>query len=264
MKIKDVSKFLNLSDQMIRYYEKSGVIKPNRTGSGNYREYSFMDVFMLFDALKYKEWNINIKDIADMVHNDYYRVLSQKIDCYIGETETEIAYKILLNNKLKNISYNLKMARYNIDNYWIEIVPEKVLFYSGVSKNEEYSDSQVPKKENEIILSSKYISFFDVFTEFNGDNNKWYYSIEKEDYINLRLDEYSYTKVLPERDCLCTIIDMGEAGNFNGKLLDPAYDYLNKKALQQIDTPFGIIIGRGFENGSFKRLMKIYIPIKTL
>ena len=264
MKIGEVSKFLNISDQMIRYYEKNGVINPKRTESGNYREYSFMDVFMLFDALKYKEWNINIKEISNMVSKDYYHVLSDKIDKYINEIDRDIFYKTILKEKLNNISKELKTAKYNINRYWVEFASPKILFFSGISHEDNYSDSKVTKKENELILSSKYISFFDVATEFNSLYNEWYYCIDKVEYLKLNLQDYCYSKEIPERYCLCTVIDMGESGKFSHELLQPLYTYIGKNGLKQNGPPFGIIIGRGVDNDSFKRLMKIYVPIKTL
>ena len=54
-RIGDVSKHLNISDQMIRYYEKCGVIHPVRSGDGRYRYYSEMDIFLLFEVMKYKQ-----------------------------------------------------------------------------------------------------------------------------------------------------------------------------------------------------------------
>ena len=74
-RIGDVSKMLHISDQMIRYYEKNGVIHPERSGDGQYRLYSEMDVFLLFEAMKYKEWDISIPEINDMISNDYYTTL---------------------------------------------------------------------------------------------------------------------------------------------------------------------------------------------
>ena len=54
-RIGDVSKMLKISDQMIRYYEKCGLIQPKREGDGKYRTYTDMDVFLIFEAMKYKE-----------------------------------------------------------------------------------------------------------------------------------------------------------------------------------------------------------------
>lgn len=46
MKIKEVEKQVGLAKENIRYYEKEGLIKPERTAN-NYREYSEQDVAQL-------------------------------------------------------------------------------------------------------------------------------------------------------------------------------------------------------------------------
>lgn len=46
-KIGEVSKILNISKEMIRYYEKQGILKPSRKEDNNYRTYSVMDVFFI-------------------------------------------------------------------------------------------------------------------------------------------------------------------------------------------------------------------------
>lgn len=45
------------------------------------------------------------------------------------------------------------------------------------------------KKIGDMLFSSKYISFFDLYAEFNDTHQTWYYSIE-------------------EQYCLCTVINM--------------------------------------------------------
>ncbi len=59
--IGDLAKMMNLSTQMIRYYEKCGVITPERT-DGNYRVFSTMDFFALAEAIGLSRFNIPIKD----------------------------------------------------------------------------------------------------------------------------------------------------------------------------------------------------------
>lgn len=71
-----------LGYQMIRYYEKCGVLNPERSGDGRYRYYTDMDIFMLFDVMRYKEWGINIAEIGDLVENDYYDRLIRKLQEY--------------------------------------------------------------------------------------------------------------------------------------------------------------------------------------
>ena len=49
----EVSKILNISKEMIRYYEKQGILKPSRKEDNNYRTYSVMDV-LLMEIIRYQ------------------------------------------------------------------------------------------------------------------------------------------------------------------------------------------------------------------
>lgn len=264
MKIGDVSKFLHISDQMIRYYEKNGVISPRRSGNGNYREYTSMDVFLLFDALKYKEWNINIKDIHSIVDEKYYDNLIDMLQLFLDDLDAKIDYQTILKDKISQLNKDLKICRYNVNHFWIDLIPEKILFYSGTSKGDQYGHSELDDKTGNMIFSSKYISFFDVFTEFNQNYHSWYYSIEKKYYEQLNLSAYEYEKKLPEQYCVCTVINMGEEGEFSSDLLKPLYRFINENGYRQIGNAYGIIIGRGNENNKFSRIMKVHVPIKIL
>lgn len=264
MKIGDVSKFLHISDQMIRYYEKNGVISPKRSGNGNYREYTEMDVFLLFDALKYKEWNINIKDIHELVDSDYYNKLSELFDSFKMDLDNQIEYKTILKNKITSLQKDLKLCRYNLNHFWVDSVPAKMLFYSGTSQGDQYGNSELSKKIGDMLFSSKYISFFDLYAEFNDTHQTWYYSIEEQYYQQLNLKDYSYDVYQPEQYCLCTVINMGEKGEFSSNLLNPMLQFINQQGYKKMGNPFGIIIGRGNDNHKFCRMMKVFIPIKSL
>ena len=47
MNIKEVEKITGISSQNIRFYEKEGLIKPNRDDSNGYRVYSEDDIKLL-------------------------------------------------------------------------------------------------------------------------------------------------------------------------------------------------------------------------
>ena len=65
-KIGEVSKILNISKEMIRYYEKQGILKPSRKEDNNYRTYSVMDLFLLKEIILYQSIQIRIKDITEL------------------------------------------------------------------------------------------------------------------------------------------------------------------------------------------------------
>ena len=63
--IGEVSNILNLSKDMVRYYEKQGAIKASRNPENNYRTYETMEVFWLLEAVQHKSWGIPISEIAE-------------------------------------------------------------------------------------------------------------------------------------------------------------------------------------------------------
>ena len=88
--IRDVSEILNLSREMIRYYEKYGVISPRRNDENNYRSYSTFDIFMLLDTLQYRSWGIQIKGMQDLRQEDFLQKSRQHLCLYRERLKEEV------------------------------------------------------------------------------------------------------------------------------------------------------------------------------
>ncbi|MCT4634134.1 MAG: MerR family transcriptional regulator [Firmicutes bacterium] len=88
--IKDVSKLLGISENKIRFYEKKGLIKPERTES-DYRIFIKDDIVRLQMIIIYRELGFSIADIEDVLkrgvkenildhfHNQW-RIINREID----------------------------------------------------------------------------------------------------------------------------------------------------------------------------------------
>lgn len=264
-KIGDVSKFLNISDQMIRYYEKHGVIKPKRKGDGNYRYYDAMDIFWLYEAMKYKEWDINIADVKNIISDGYFDKLGVKLRDFSKQLKERIKNEELLLGRIIEIEKRLAVGQYNIENFWVEQVPSMYRFNSNIGStgdNYTFEEKDFPMKS--YIFTKDYISFFDVLVEFNDNNENWSYAIDKYTLDQLEIEIAEKIELLPDQLCVCTIIDMGEFGDFNSDCLNNLMNYLKERDHQLVSKIFGIIVGRGSVAGKLNRIMKIYAPIKTL
>lgn len=266
-KIGEVSKFLNLSDQMIRYYEKCGVIEPKRGGDGQYRYYTDMEVFQIFDAMRYKEWDINIKDIKWIIEDHYFERLLKKIDDFKHKLSTEIDYKSLLYSRISEMETQISLGRYNIGNYWIEEVPAQCRIFSGVAYGDQYSIAEEDVSFAHVVYEPDNISFFDILVEFSEesfsqDKEFWWYMTEEKYYE--ALDIKAECSRIPCQYCACTVIDMGEVGEFKAACVEPLMTYAQERGLAKTGLPYGTILGRGKDNGRFCRLMKLYLPVRTL
>lgn len=264
LRIGDVSHMFHLSDQMIRYYEKNGVIKPTRSKEGNFRTYTMEDVFLLFDAMRYKEWNMNIRDIDEVIHGDYFNILTQKLTDFDAHLQAEIARQSLLQTRISSLNHKFKLCRYNIGKYFIFEQPAYHLYFCGTSEGDQYDMQIMPEAMTAQIFAAENISYFDVWVEFHAGGQLWWYALDDRYHRALGLRDTGERKKTPVQLCLSTFIEMGQMGSFSDVLLDPVYAYMRDNGYSLDGAPRGLIIGRGCtEDGKFSRIMELQIPIRT-
>lgn len=70
MRIGEVAEQTGLSISNIRFYEKKGLIEPNREQESRYRDYSYDDVTRLRQIILYRKMDLPIETISLLVHNE--------------------------------------------------------------------------------------------------------------------------------------------------------------------------------------------------
>ena len=58
-KIGDVSRILGISTDLLRYYEKKGVVQPQKDKNNDYRYYDTWDINFLIDCLWFKRFGLH-------------------------------------------------------------------------------------------------------------------------------------------------------------------------------------------------------------
>lgn len=80
--IGEVSSRLGLSRDTLRFYEKKGMIRPEKRDNG-YRSYSYEDTRRLLEIMFYRRLNFSIEDINQILHKSsfgsYYSMIQEKI-----------------------------------------------------------------------------------------------------------------------------------------------------------------------------------------
>ncbi|WP_326839095.1 FAD-dependent oxidoreductase [Clostridium aromativorans] len=98
----DVSKILDISDQMIRYYEKLGVITPKRKGDGKYRYYDAIIVATGSKPLTPPISGIDCKNVytaEDVLYGNIHLPQGPVVVCGGGEVGGETAEFISQTNR---------------------------------------------------------------------------------------------------------------------------------------------------------------------
>lgn len=87
MKINDVEQILGITKANIRFYEKEGLLTPNRTEKG-YRDYTEADLSRLKEIIIYRKLGIPVQQIADIL--DGILPLQDALDANITALNAEI------------------------------------------------------------------------------------------------------------------------------------------------------------------------------
>ena len=87
MTIKEVEQYLEVPRATVRFYEKEGLIRPDRSGNG-YRDYSAEDVERLRKIIVFRKLGMGLNDIEDVL--DGAKPLSEAVAENIVNLEKQI------------------------------------------------------------------------------------------------------------------------------------------------------------------------------
>ncbi|MBR5203235.1 MAG: MerR family transcriptional regulator [Clostridia bacterium] len=119
MKINELEKMLNISRANIRFYEKEGLLNPERNDNG-YREYEENEIAILKKIIVYRKLGISIPNIKDIFNGTL--TLSDAINDSMGIINselTELAVSAKLCRDIK--SQGVENSSFDEDFYWNEI-----------------------------------------------------------------------------------------------------------------------------------------------
>ncbi len=260
--IKEVSNILNISREMIRYYEKKGMISPKRKENNNYRSYDTMDIFFLMEAIQYQGWDINIKDIRGLKEENYYDQIVSYLRNYYDELRSELDYKTLLLERISQVAERNKTGRYNLGNYWVKQIPERYFFHVVNGEGDSYEKICLPEEISKVLFSDENIPFWDVYFEYKNEKEMWGLSFEKRYFDKLKILQNDNMDYIPEEYCLCTNVNLGSIGAFHKDFYVNSLNYLEKRGYRLNGTLSALLIGRGMEADEFYRLVELHLPIE--
>ena len=123
MTIKEVEQYLEVPRATVRFYEKEGLINPER-GSNGYRDYSEEDVEKLRKIIIFRKLGMTLTDIEDVL--DGAKPLSQAVAENIVNLEKQIEElkgALLVCHKLQDEKE--EMETFEVEKYWNVIAEEE-------------------------------------------------------------------------------------------------------------------------------------------
>ena len=268
-KISDVAKMLGISAELVRHYERLGILKPKRSING-YRRYTTRDINILTGSRRYVHMGFSIEE-AEFLINE--ASLEEAIDSLAGmekKAVREIRWKQLVLKEIQQLKDKYKLIHdfeNNIFKFDLQMSPSvyrincqknmTIILKEALACDIKKWIEKLPvvKISPEFTLESVYNMTDDYSFGFAVDENL----AEELDLINT-----PGIKFYPSRLCLTTLIKSEGANHICPRSLQDALNYMDKHNMKMADNAWGITIGNYTKNGIHQKYHLIYIPIEYM
>lgn len=265
-KIGEISKIYGFGKDSLIYYEKLGILKPDRDTNG-YRMYSIQDIYRLNLIKELRGIGFSMKKIKEYLENRTLKSTEDILNEELILTENKIKELISQKNNILNRLESIKESKEITDFEEIELKYIKkrkaIELNANITRDEEF-DFCVQKLQNEYegridILGNNNIgSFFSEEALKNGKSNvfKSVFCLldENEEIYNITLEEGYYASFKYKGDY-----------SENQKHLKKLDKFIKDNNLVSIGTPLEIYKIDIHETGNTKEFVtEIQVPVKKL
>jgi len=133
MNIKQVSDYTGISRDMIRFYEKKGIIHPARKENG-YRDYTIHDLLLLVTARQYSCLGIPLSTIAELSREQDTSLIHRELHQSAARMEEEAFW---LSQQLFTAKYMEQIFRMASENRTFEVIKHaSFVYYERTSANQ--------------------------------------------------------------------------------------------------------------------------------
>jgi len=268
-KIGEVSYIYGLSNDSIRFYERLGILTPERDDQNSYRYYNTWDVNYLIECLRFKSYGFSLKDVEQMLRTDDLTTYEKKCRQREKELLREISELSSTLKQLSKLRKSIELIQANIGKFTVTDSPEMIWQRQQNNRvNEKGALERGPGAEvvREWVKHMNYLGHtFVVPSQKSGvefNEYCWGFSLTPNDIAHLHLEIPETAEYLPSYRSIYTIFVAEEEGSFIPCLLEQVIRPIEKMNHKITNPPRGNLLVRTHENGKMKRYMEIWVPIE--
>lgn len=256
--IGDVAKYLSLSRDTLRYYDKLGIVSPKKDEGNGYRYYNMDDIITLSYVMILKDVGISLDDIKEMIYN--YSLKDMRLGILNQEKVIDKKIEELMNIKTKIRNFNnwCITAENYLNKFEIRECPKFLYTMEQVEiKESKLMDAIEKLRSNSYIKETVFSMLINKDVLFSSEiKDEHFYSggsgIVEEEYV-------SDLKVFPSRKCLHTVIEI-TCDQWDSELVK-IKDYIHNEGLIVEDNLLCRAIAFENKDGFPKDFYEIWIPV---
>jgi len=263
-KIGDVSRILGISTDLLRYYEKKGVVTPTKDKQNDYRYYDAWDINFLIDCLWFKGFGFGIPQIAYMVSDCCYMDLVPILEEKRDEIMESIHQQELILHRLSQHCEQVMRVRNMLGKCEIMPCPEVVCYLNRYDTAYDNSP-QMQKLSKQWLQYMPFLSrYFEMPSEAGGGyahRYAWGFSLGMEYVSELSVPVIPPVKHQPSVECIHSTFKSSGKNAFSHEHIKYLFDYASDNGYTVAGDARGNLVCSILENGTNTGYFEVWLPV---
>lgn len=261
--ISKTARFLNISNELLRHYERLGLIEPER-GENGYRFFSFKEIDKLQGIRRYRNMDFSLDDMDKLIYTaDYKEVESLLLQSMEG-TKKRIAWYQELLWATQRIVEDWRQIEKGLGK--CEITISKDILRIDLRRNDVLDETIVTEEvakwieKMPVVFISPYFRRDDIL---KGTQDVHFgYGVEIEAFHRLGLEHIAAEQYIHSCKCVTAILCSHGEDHIGAYSLEPMLEYCRSSGLTIAGDAWGITIGNCSWEGEGYRYHRIFLPVQ--
>lgn len=264
-KIGDVAKILGISPDLLRYYEKKGVVKPVKDQNNDYRYYEPWDINFLIDCLWYKNFGFGIEQIAKMVSRSSYDDILSTMEEKETEIEAAIRHQEMLLRRAREHLREVNRAKDLLGKCDLVHSPEIVRYlnrYNFIYDNSRELQDLSHQWLQYMPFTHRCFEIGQADLENKTDNYAWGFSLSMDYVREFGVPVKQPVKYLPSTPSVHSVFTSSGKDAFTPRHLKFIMDYVRENGLTVAGNARGNLICSVIEEDRLTGYFEVWLPIE--
>ncbi len=267
-KIGDVARILGISPDLLRYYEKKGIVHPDKDAHNDYRYYEPWDINFLMDCIWYKSFHFGLDQVAQIITRSTAEEVADLLDGKVAELRAQIRRNELLVRRAREHQADLLRLKNQLGQCVLRESPEMVRYINRYNYN--YDNSEALQAVSQAWL--EYMPFthrcFEMPAEDIGGKRgegrfSWGFSLTPDYVRELGVKVAPPVVHLQSQSAIYTVFTSAGKGNFSPRKLEYVADFAQEHGLKLTGDVRGNLLASVLEDDRLTGFFEAWVPYET-
>ncbi|WP_165247114.1 MerR family transcriptional regulator [Adlercreutzia sp. ZJ141] len=267
-KIGKISDLMGISSEAIRYYEREGIINPQKDPGSGYRLYTAWDLHILIRTRMFRKYGYSLSETTAALQEEDFDVLLRSLKQKEAELEESIRHQNHILEQLRLDKRLVADCALNINKFRLAYSPTVLFVDAQRSYNILDEKIDLYRQWIDRVPYAASAGIFDYPPKGEG-NLRYGLMIETRHLHAERLEEFKRQSedpdcgvvVIPTQKCLSTFFLSGSDKELCLDMFEPSFRFMEEHGLKLTGSPFARMVHmRKREDGEYSSVYQGWVP----